>query len=90
MKMAEKAIKLSSTKNYAWSPKLRNAAITKRCWKLRLREEKNDKEDYTQTIRRLQENIQQQEAGFQFPYQHTKLNMEEVKKHLKQLGKDLL
>lgn len=68
MQTAEKDLHIPR-KPHAWSPELRNAGITTRYWKLRLREVKHISEDYSPTIQRLQEQIQQNAPGFKLPYQ---------------------
>lgn len=89
MKAAEKELHIPR-KPYAWSPALRNAGITKRYWKLRLREVKHISEDYSPTIQRLQEQIQQNAPGFKFPYQSQNLDIATIRKHLKKAGQELL
>jgi hypothetical protein len=69
-------------KNYAWSPELRNAAIIRRYWRLRLKEATDLTSDYTATIARLQLNVQQHDPTFSFPYQGQQLTTSEIRKHL--------
>jgi hypothetical protein len=88
MKAAEKAIGIPK-KNYEWSPQLRNAAITKRYWKLRLRETKYPGEDYTTTIKRLQETIQQNQPQFQFPKVSDAITIDQARNGLTKATKEL-
>ena len=88
MKKAEKELQLSPTP-YAWSPQLRNAALTRRYWKFRLREIKHNA-DYGPSIRRLQEQIQQNEPTFKFPFVHdTDLTIDAIRRHLTDATKQL-
>jgi hypothetical protein len=87
MKQAERSLRLPS-KPYEWSPQLRNAAILRRYWKLRLRELKHA-EDYTMTISRLQGQVQQNDSSFQFPHREDDITISEVRRHLKQATKTL-
>jgi hypothetical protein len=87
MQQAERQLSIPR-KPYAWSPKLRNAGIVRRYWKLRLRETKY-REDYTQTIHRLQEQVKQSDPRFQFPFLYDKLSIDDIRKHLNQATKDL-
>jgi hypothetical protein len=88
MKKAEKEISIPK-QQYEWSPTLRNAGITRRYWRLRLRQAKYG-EDFSPTIARMQEQIQQQDATFQFPHQHdSTLSTTEITHHLNQSTKHL-
>jgi hypothetical protein len=87
MKTAE-AMLLRPKQPYEWSPKLRNAAITRRYWRLRLREAKYTN-DFTKTIQRLQAQIQQYDHNFKFPLIDVDLSLIDIRSQLKQATKDL-
>jgi hypothetical protein len=87
MKRAEKEISIVR-KQYEWSPKLRNAAITRRYWRLRLRESKYS-EDYGPTITRLQDRIQATDKSFRFPSSAVPLTLHEIRAQLNQSTKKL-
>ncbi|KAI2498581.1 hypothetical protein MHU86_15925 [Fragilaria crotonensis] len=68
-------------KKCQWSPTLRNAAIQRRYWKLRLRE-LHYKEDYSHTFTRWQKQIQNHDASFCFPFLGVELQEAEIRKNL--------
>ena len=87
MKKAEREIQIPR-KQYEWSPQLRNAALIRRYWRLRLRE-KQHLEDYAATINRLEEQIQQTDLSFKFPFRDSDLSMVAIRGHLNQATKTL-
>ena len=87
MKKAEKEISIPK-KQYEWSPILRNAAITRRYWRLRLRQSKYG-EDFRSTIARMREQIQQHDPTFQFPFHDSQLSLNEITGQLNQSTKQL-
>ena len=68
-------------KKCAWSPVLRNSAIIRRYWYLRLRE-LNRNENYTPTFERWQTQLQQQDSMFTLPHLGQDLTIEQVREHL--------
>ena len=87
MKKAEKEIQIPK-KPYEWSPQLRNAALTRRYWRLRLREVQYQ-EDYETTITRLEDQIQQNDPHFKFPFRESVLSKEAIRGQLNQATKTL-
>jgi hypothetical protein len=77
------------SRNYAWSPELRNAAIIRRYWRLRLKEATDLTSDYTSTIARLQMNVQQHDPTFRLPHHGQQLTPPEVRKHLNTASRTL-
>ena len=71
---------LRPPKKYSWSPELRNAAMTRRYWKQRLRELQHS-EDYSSTCTRWQTNIQALDPSFQFPLLGVPLTLSAVRHH---------
>jgi hypothetical protein len=76
MKFAEASMKKSERK-YQWSPKLRNAAIVWRYWKLRLREI-NRSENYQPTVLRWQQKVGQYDPAFRLPFLNESLSLEQA------------
>ncbi|KAI2503162.1 hypothetical protein MHU86_11265 [Fragilaria crotonensis] len=68
-------------KKFDWSPALRNAAIIRRYWILRLRESTASK-NYANTFRNWQERIQRQDPSFSFPLINQSLDTPTIRKHL--------
>ena len=68
-------------KKCAWSPALRNSAIIRRYWLLRLRELNKD-EDYTSTFQRWQSQVQVHDSSFRLPHLGDLLSLEQVREHL--------
>ncbi|KAI2491324.1 hypothetical protein MHU86_23233 [Fragilaria crotonensis] len=80
MESAEKALR-RPPKKYQWSPKLGNAAILQRYWKLRLLEcQKGD--NYQQTFARWQSESQVHNPSFALPSFGENLSVETVRKCL--------
>ena len=67
-------------KKCAWSPVLRNAAVLRLYWKLRLREHTHTS-DYTETFRRWQQRVQTQDSSFQFPHLDDPLSPSQIREH---------
>lgn len=65
-------------KQYQWSPKLRNAAIMRLYWKLRLRELTHSC-NYHSTFTRWQQRVQAQDSSFIFPHLSQPLSIEQVR-----------
>ena len=87
MRAAEKLLRFPP-KLYKWSPRLRNAGVLMRYWKLRLRELQYD-EDYTATFLRWERQIQSRDPNFVLQFRSTKLSIEQVRIHLNQATKHL-
>lgn len=73
-------------KPYAWSPTLRNLAVIRRYWKLRLRE-LTHQHNYQTTFSRWQTQIQRYDPGFALPRLHDQLSIDEVRVCLNQATK---
>jgi hypothetical protein len=67
-------------KKCAWSPTLRNTAMIRKYWKLRLREKKHH-HCYYSTFLRWQCKIQKCDSTFAFPLLDVPLFIEEIRKH---------
>ena len=80
MKMAETMLHVGP-KKCAWSPYLRNVALIRKYWKLRLREAKENL-NYRQTFYRWQQKIQTCDPNFVFPPIETKLLMDVISSNL--------
>jgi hypothetical protein len=80
MKAAESALRIPP-KPYKWSPKLRNAGVQYRYWRLRLREIQHN-EDYSNTFARWVRQMQEHEPTFSLPDQGVALDTATVKKRL--------
>jgi hypothetical protein len=70
MSMAENIMLRINPKKYAWSPALRNAAIVRKYWKLRLREGK--------AFTRLQQKRQRQDPTFCLPMIDEQLSIKQI------------
>ncbi|KAI2505051.1 hypothetical protein MHU86_9407 [Fragilaria crotonensis] len=75
-------------KLYKWSPRLRNAGVLMRYWKLRLREHQYG-EDYYTTFSRWERQIQSCDPSFVLPDRSIELPICEVRKRLNQATKVL-
>ena len=80
MKYAETSL-TKPPKPYEWSPTLRDAGITYRYWRLRLRE-LQQLENYQSTFDRMEQLIQQHDNKYHLPHRTTNLSILEVKHHL--------
>ena len=79
MSLAER--KLSRPpKKCEWSPILRNTAIIRKYWKLRLREVTKS-QSYYETFCRWQSDIQRRDPNFMLPFLNTTMTAEEIRKH---------
>jgi hypothetical protein len=67
-------------KKYAWPPVLRNAAILRLHWKLRLREHTHNLDD-KETFRRWQQRVQTQDSSFKFSHLDDPLSLSQVREH---------
>lgn len=67
MMAAEKSLVTVTDKKYSWSPRLRNSALIRKYWKVRLREMDFD-EDFSQTFHRLLRDNQRIDTTFSFPH----------------------
>jgi hypothetical protein len=65
----------------AWSPALRNTAILRRYWLLRLREQTRN-ENYTQKFIRWQQEVQSSDPSFSLPFLGQGLSLEQIRIHL--------
>ncbi|KAI2500343.1 hypothetical protein MHU86_14151 [Fragilaria crotonensis] len=80
MLSAERSLR-QPPKKYQWSPILRNSAIVRRYWKLRLREVQKG-EDYQSTFARWQEQLQVHDPAFTFPRLGEALSQESIRERL--------
>lgn len=87
MKHAELQLQKPPAK-YPWSPKLRNAGLTCRYWRLRFREAKYN-EDHTMSIRSLQYHVQHYDPTFSFPHMDQHLEIIEIHQHMRAAKKSL-
>ena len=87
MQHAEMKLK-APARQYQWSPKLRNAGVVLRYWKLRLRELKYD-EDYSTTFTRWESEIKEYDHAFVLPEKDNSLSIEIVRVYLNKASKQL-
>ncbi len=87
MRSSESAL-ITRPKAYQWSPKLRNAGVVLRYWKLRLRELRYS-EDYSSTFERWERQIKAYDPSFMLPERHRWLDMQTVRGHLNRAHKFL-
>jgi hypothetical protein len=80
MMSAEKSLKYVSEKAYAWSPKLRNSAIIRQYWRLRLRE-LDFGETWGRTFDRWTSQTQAHDANFILPFRRVVLSREDISKY---------
>jgi hypothetical protein len=74
-------------KQYRWSPDLRNSAILRRYWKLRLREVTDLSLEYTVSFHRWQAKVQQYDPTFVLPYLGQVLSAEKIREHFNRATK---
>lgn len=74
-------------KKYRWSPDLRNSAILRRYWKLRLREVTDPLLEYTDSFHRWQAKVQQHDPTFVLPYLGQVLSAEKIREHFNRATK---
>lgn len=86
MKMAEHKLRIPP-KKCAWSPTLRNTAIIRKYWRLRLREVTKN-HDYRNTFIRWQHKLQRNDTSFEFPYMNKVLPTEEIRQYLTNATKE--
>jgi hypothetical protein len=79
MMSAEKSLQSVSGKAYAWSPMLRNSAILRQYWRLRLRE-LDYGEHWGRTFNRWTSQTQAHDASFVLPSRLIHLSREEISK----------
>jgi hypothetical protein len=77
MAAAEKSLSRPPQK-YQWSPVLRNAAITRLYWKLRLREAQHQ-HDYSATFLRWQRQLNLHDTSFSFPLHGVPLSTDQIR-----------
>ena len=82
MELSERILRRPS-KKCAWSPILRNSAIIRRYWILRLREHIRQ-DDYTNTFIRWQSSVQQHDETFCLPLLGCPLSLPQIREHLNQ------
>ena len=80
MKHSEKALRRSPQK-CAWSPDLRNTALIRRYWLLRLREALQHA-DYSNTYQRWQLSLQHHDPTFTFPFLGQPLPLDHIRQNL--------
>jgi hypothetical protein len=85
MMHAERSIR-RNTNQYQWSPKLRNSAVLRIYWKLRLRELSKG-HNYTTTFYRWREKIRQSDPAFDFPHLTQQLSIETIRAHFNRATK---
>jgi hypothetical protein len=68
-------------KKYRWSPQLRNSAIIRRYWKLRLREAQTTGLNYMPSFIRWQQQIQTHDSCFILPNLGERLSIEEIRQN---------
>ncbi|KAI2498315.1 hypothetical protein MHU86_16185 [Fragilaria crotonensis] len=66
MELSERILR-KPPKKYRWSPELRNSAIIRRYWKLRLREATNMQLNYTESFLRWQQQVQAHDPSLPSP-----------------------
>ena len=86
MKHAEKAV-MQPSKKCKWSPTLRNLAIIRLYWKLRLREVQENK-DYSTTFSRWQRQIQSFDPTFTLPSLTERLSIEDIRRFFNRASTD--
>lgn len=87
MKAAEASLKRKPHR-LPWSPALRNAALLRRYWKLRLDDAPNQS-DYLDRMLRIQSQIQQGDPKFTFPFWKVTLSLDDIRHHLNQSSRAL-
>ena len=87
MKAAEASLK-QKPQRIPWSPALRNAAILRRYWKIRLGDAR-DQTDHTARMLRLQSQIQQGEPTYKFPLWKIPLSLDDIRHNLTQSSRAL-
>ena len=80
MELSERSLR-RTPKKCAWSPILRNSAIIRRYWLLRLRESLRH-EDYTSTFYRWQGSVQLHDKSFSLPFLGQPLTTSQIRDHL--------
>jgi hypothetical protein len=88
MRHAENALGSIRLKKHYWSPKLRNAGLLCRYWRLRLLSQRENR-DVSNTIHRMQEMVQQHDTTFIFPLQQSDISINDIVKYWKQAKKSL-
>jgi hypothetical protein len=81
MTYSENYLRRKGGKNH-WLPALRNAGITCRYWRLRMKA--RNQHDYNNTFQRLLQIAQQHDSTFEFPHYHANLSRDEIAKHHKE------
>jgi hypothetical protein len=84
---AEKDLATVQSKVYAWSPTLRNSAIIRKYWKLRLRELDYNK-DYQTTFDRILSETQRTDPKFHLPMLGETLSRETIRTHFTAASKE--
>ena len=80
MMAAEKSLSTARKKTYSWSPTLRNKALLRKYWRLRLKEI-DFQEDYQPTFLRIIRDMQRIDPEFTFPFLGEPLSRDTVSKH---------
>ena len=87
MQHAEMTLQIKP-KPYKWSPKLRNAGVIMRYWKLRMREVTQNA-DYSETFSRWESMIRQYDSEFTLPEQGADLPLATIRLRLNESSKQL-
>jgi hypothetical protein len=87
MLSAERSLR-KPPKKYQWSPKLRNAGILFRYWKLRLKEIQHN-QNYSNTFAKWQTQLQVADPTFHIPHLHETLNLAQIRHALNSAQKTL-
>ena len=74
-------------KKCSWSPDLRNSAIVRRYWSLRLRESQHGG-DYSETFYRWQSKIQYHDPDFRLQFLDEPLSVEQIRAHLNRSNRE--
>jgi hypothetical protein len=77
MELSERNLRRPQQK-CAWSPTLRNAAILRRYWMLRLRQKLRN-EDYTSSFLRWQQKVQHQDSDSTLPFSVQSIPLEQIR-----------
>ncbi|KAI2496031.1 hypothetical protein MHU86_18504 [Fragilaria crotonensis] len=86
--LAAESVLATRPKKYQWSPRLRNAGIVYRYWKLRLREVTHH-EDYSSTFLRWERQIQEYDPSFTLSHNSNVTTIPDIRKQLNQAKKHL-
>jgi hypothetical protein len=86
MELSERILR-RTPKKCAWFPALRNSAIIRRYWLLRLREHLRN-EDYTSTFTRWQQSTQIHDPSFCLPFLGQLMPIQQIRQHLNRANRN--